>query len=100
MTVNTLYFEGVNKRPCDERLDILEAESYDRDNWGGLDRDPEIMECFRSWDSDQALEIIAAEPGWLFGEQFYDPGTHQSPEDDWSEFDKDEFAKEPAPKDF
>lgn len=97
--INTLWFKGVNARPCDERLDIMDAESYDHDNWSGKCSDPEVIDCRRSWDSDQALEIIAAEPGWLFGEQFYDAGTHQDPEDDWSEFDKDEFVKEPAPKD-
>jgi hypothetical protein len=66
--------ESVSRRMSDEYSDILEAEylhddrvakRYHQDDC----RDPnEIRHCY---DESQAVEVLAVEPGWIHGEQFY-----------------------------
>ena len=70
-------YSSVSNRIADEYNDIIEAE-FSSDFRAVLrcsgEEPPDVwMELRTCYDEAQALEILAAEPGWLHGERFYDP---------------------------
>jgi hypothetical protein len=76
MQRNTLFFENVNARPPDDRLDLFEAEYgslLGRALWYEREGGPGCEFVLDGWDENQALEIIAVASGWLYGERFYSP---------------------------
>lgn len=81
--MSTLFFNGANMRPSDERLDIFEAEyGWDQALSHGDQYEDDIVRA--GWDESQAIEILAIEPGWLFGEKFYP--SRLSADDDFAIF--------------
>lgn len=68
--------EFINNRLSDDVVDILDAE-YSHDDRQAVQegrRDLIDKREFRHcYDESQALEVLAAEPGWLHGEKFYMP---------------------------
>ena len=89
MPENRLFFQGAILRPRDELRDILEAEY-------GHDEHDRVMHYIHDyatirngWDESQSIEIIAVEPGWLYGEKFYEiniPTKDKLEEDDYQYF--------------
>lgn len=94
---NPLFFSGVNNRPVDENIDLLEAEDLYREwAWMGDWLNKWDFECPECFDLDQAVEIIAVQPGWLYGEKFYAFSVEKNPENDWTEFDFESFVSSVA----
>lgn len=95
-----MFFEGASLRPSDELRDILEAE-YGHDEHDRVTHYIHDYATIRNgWDESQAIEIIAVEPGWLYGEKFYELSVATSDkleEDDFQYFHVDTPKTKPPP---
>jgi len=67
-----LRFSNPSCRYSDDYADIREIEYYCDQ---GVESEPDIRDLLRefssSYDESQALEIVAADGGWIHGEKFY-----------------------------